>query len=351
MKKVYLDIILAGVISTLTVTSSPAVAADSVVVIPLGGNKYYMYWQGEWATDKAYKVGDGVQINGNSYMCIAAHSSVAPPDKEYWALLAAAGKDGADGAPGKDGVDGAPGKDGADGAPGTNGIDGVDGAPGTNGIDGVNGIDGAPGEIGPPGPAGTGPVNTSCPTGRYVTGFDANGNIICSKNPAIVFITSTTYNGNLGGISGADSKCMARAAAGSLPGYYKAWLSSDSTHSPSTGFIQNPEGYILADRSTLVADSWNDLTSPDSDGNFLLNAINRNEYGQIQEGKAWTSTYPTGIPCDDIAEDSCLGWTFSGSAMKGDAGSTESTDFQWSYLPVEGELTCDAQARIYCFQQ
>jgi hypothetical protein len=297
-----------------------------------------MYWQGEWATDKAYKVGDGVQINGNSYMCIAAHSSVAPPDKEYWALLAAAGKDGADGAPGKDGVDG---------APGTNGIDGVDGAPGTNGIDG---IDGAPGEIGPPGPAGTGPVNKSCAPGGYVTGFDANGDIICSKNPKIVFVTSTTYNGNLGGTSGADSKCMARAQAGSLPGYYKAWVSNETTY-PQISFTQSPDGYILPDRLTMVANSWDDLTTPDDEGNFLLHPINQNEYGQNQEGVAWTSTYPNGLACDDVYDDSCVQWTYTGPFQHGDAGSTAFTDFQWSYLPVEGELTCDAQARIYCFQQ
>ena len=41
-----------------------------------------------------------------------------------------------------------------------------------------------------------------------------------------VFVTSTTYTGNLGGLSGADSKCQARATAANLSGVWKAWLST-----------------------------------------------------------------------------------------------------------------------------
>ena len=41
-----------------------------------------------------------------------------------------------------------------------------------------------------------------------------------------VFNSSTSYNGNLGGLTGADAKCQSRAAAAGLTGTYKAWLSS-----------------------------------------------------------------------------------------------------------------------------
>ncbi len=83
MRKVYSNILITGVISIIAAMSSPIVAADKVVVIPLSSSKYYMYWQGDWENDKAYKVGDGVQIDGSSYVCILAHSSVAPPDVDY----------------------------------------------------------------------------------------------------------------------------------------------------------------------------------------------------------------------------------------------------------------------------
>ena len=41
----------------------------------------------------------------------------------------------------------------------------------------------------------------------------------------LVFVTSTTHNGNLGGVAGADAICNARAAAAGLPGSYLAWIS------------------------------------------------------------------------------------------------------------------------------
>jgi len=33
-----------------------------------------------------------------------------------------------------------------------------------------------------------------------------------------IFVTSTTYDGNLGGLAGADAKCAARGAAAGLSG-------------------------------------------------------------------------------------------------------------------------------------
>ena len=45
-----------------------------------------------------------------------------------------------------------------------------------------------------------------------------------------VFVTSIGYDGNLGGLAGADAKCMTRAAAGNLSGTYKAWLSSSTVN-------------------------------------------------------------------------------------------------------------------------
>src|SRR5215212_6677746 len=45
--------------------------------------------------------------------------------------------------------------------------------------------------------------------------------------PCSVFLSSITYDGNLGGLSGADAKCQGLAAVAGLPGIYKAWLSDD----------------------------------------------------------------------------------------------------------------------------
>ena len=81
MKKIVLVLmLLAGICTT-------ALAHNKVVVIPLGGDEHYVYWQGDWTTAKAYKKGDAVYIDGSSYLCIRAHTSSAtnyPPYETNW---------------------------------------------------------------------------------------------------------------------------------------------------------------------------------------------------------------------------------------------------------------------------
>jgi len=61
------------------ILASSVLAANRVVVIPLGDDEHYMYWQGDWVADKAYKKGDTVYMDGSSYLCIEPHIS-SPTD-------------------------------------------------------------------------------------------------------------------------------------------------------------------------------------------------------------------------------------------------------------------------------
>ena len=83
-------------------------------------------------------------------------------------------------------------------------------------------------------------------------------------NPCRVFVTSTTHDGNLGGLAGADAICQARAAAAGLPGTYLAWL-SDGSASPATRFLTQSAGPYRLVNGTTIADDWADLTSGDLD--------------------------------------------------------------------------------------
>jgi len=87
-------------ISALFLLHSVAIAAEKVVVIPLGGAKNYMYWQGQWAVGTNFKIGDGVQYDGSSYVCVMAHvaDQTNIPPSAYWDLLAAQGEPGPSGA-------------------------------------------------------------------------------------------------------------------------------------------------------------------------------------------------------------------------------------------------------------
>lgn len=51
-------------------------------------------WE-EYQAEKSYPVGSKVAYGGSSYLCLAPCTGVAPPNAEYWLLIAARGADGA----------------------------------------------------------------------------------------------------------------------------------------------------------------------------------------------------------------------------------------------------------------
>ena len=164
-----------------------------------------------------------------------------------------------------------------------------------------------------------------------------------------VFVTSQLYNGNLGGLAGADAKCQARAAAGNLPGTYKAWL-SDNTGAPANRLTQSTVPYVLPN-GTKVANNWADLT----DGT-LLAAINVTELGGPApigntlclgggQRAVWSNTTISGLQASPLW--SCSNWTSSaGSSHWGLATSVGTSWTNWCNGPM-----CSYTAPIYCVQQ
>lgn len=76
------------------------------------------------------------------------------------------------------------------------------------------------------------------------------------KSAHLVFVTSSTYNGNLGGLSGADAKCQAQADAGGLGGSWRAILSDGSISAKDRLLIGGP---IYDMHGLLVAKNAEDL--------------------------------------------------------------------------------------------
>lgn len=163
-----------------------------------------------------------------------------------------------------------------------------------------------------------------------------------------VFVTSQVFTGELGGLEGADAKCQEAAAAGQLPGTYRAWLSS-SSESPNTRFVHSAIPYRLIDGKEIASD-WNDLT----DGT-LAAGINVSEHeGLPGKGEhscipsrlsiVWTGTKTTGTA---VAGDYFCG-EWSGIAGDGSAGVAGLADSTWTAncLP-----TCGEQAALYCVEQ
>jgi cysteine-rich repeat protein len=166
-----------------------------------------------------------------------------------------------------------------------------------------------------------------------------------------VFVTSTLFTGNLGGLNGADAKCQARAVAANVPGTFRAWL-SDDTGSPSTRMSKLGGPYKLVN-GTTVALNWADLT----DGN-LLAAINLTEFGLAppmptfcgpNNTPVWTNTTITGT--QQISGQSCGNWLGVDSQINW--GLASATNGSWTYWcsGSPGFCTGNYSAPLYCIAQ
>lgn len=161
----------------------------------------------------------------------------------------------------------------------------------------------------------------------------------------IVFITSTAYNGNLGGIAGADAKCTTRASAASLPGTYKAWISTSASDDPESRFTQHTGNYIRTGDGVVVANGWADLTDGTLDAR-----IAKNEFGaEVADAYPWTSVLPNG-QSSAASHGSCANWTDGSFFQTGGYGENYSTNSLWT--DSEDEENCNSSSyRLYCFQQ
>lgn len=187
------------------------------------------------------------------------------------------------------------------------------------------------------------------------------------KFPKRIFVTSTPYNGNLGGLEGADRKCQVAAnnstyypkgSSQHLGNFaWKAWLSTDSVSptSPSRfgdltkindNFILN---FTLVNGTEVAAD-WNQLIS-----GTLLSPINLDENGNPittagQTGAGvWTNTSPSGGITNTNPNSSCANWTSNNGLLRGQYGNTLSNQATWTQ--GAGTECSFSVFRLYCFEQ
>jgi hypothetical protein len=159
-----------------------------------------------------------------------------------------------------------------------------------------------------------------------------------------VFVTSTTYDGNLGGTDGADAKCQESADMAGLNGEWIAWLSTEQNNVRDR-LDKNSNGYALLN-GTNITDAWNYASTTK-----INHPININEYGNIvsdlpHEMEVWTNTYAWGSYIAS-GETSCNNFTTNSSEMKGLGGSIGLT---WEWTGVFGK-TCNVSNHLYCFEK
>ena len=144
----------------------------------------------------------------------------------------------------------------------------------------------------------------------------------------------------------ADDVCAEAAAAGGLPGRYRAWLST--TQVDARDRLQGARGWIRPDGQPF-ADTIDDLTAgrifnppfvtelglrkPFTPPKYLV-GTGTNEL--VLTGTTELGRLARGMNCDD--------WSMQGS---GRGGATEGTTVTWTYHPVEAG--CFGSTHLYCF--
>lgn len=151
--------------------------------------------------------------------------------------------------------------------------------------------------------------------------------------PKLVFVTSSTSSGGLGGLSGADQTCNNLAMAAGLPGTYAAWLSTNTINAKDR---IGDHTWVRVD-GAVVAKNQADLIDT-----MIQNPINVNENGDtIASTNIWTGTGRDGTYAGPPVE-TC--WSGGTGAL---FGNSAATDIDWTevgWLP-----SCSSQFAIYCF--
>jgi len=169
-----------------------------------------------------------------------------------------------------------------------------------------------------------------------------------------VFVTSTVYDGDLGGLSGADEACQDRADDAGLGGDWKAWLSDSTTDAADR--LVHTTGQIVRVDGGVVADSWADLVA-----SWPLVAPEIDEYGSripyegsgSEGGCSWAADYfffPWTATGNDGLLDgqTCDDWTDNTGSYTGRVGLGGYSLSQWT---TWCDFSCNRTGPLYCFEQ
>ena len=182
---------------------------------------------------------------------------------------------------------------------------------------------------------------------------------VAAADTGTVFVTSKTYTGDMGGLSGADKECQSLATSANLPGTYLAWLSDGDGNSPSTRFKGYTTPYYLTDGVTRIADSWLGLTSQQ-----LQKAINMDENGRVldltdENELIWSNTDASGqmVTTDwssgrDV-DDHCNNWSSASSNVYGRVGRLVlimEPEFPQLWTDISTSV-CSTLHRLVCVRQ
>ena len=158
-----------------------------------------------------------------------------------------------------------------------------------------------------------------------------------------VFVTSSVFDPDFGGLSAGDALCANAAAAAELGGTsWRAWLSDSQTDAIDR--IEDAGPWFLPEGTRVFNNKANLATAP-------LAAIDRDELGRaiLEEGTLNPSpmtgtnaggTRAAGAHCDD--------WTSYDWQLEMMVGSPGATDGDWT---ASSAIACFSAQPLYCIEQ
>ena len=169
-----------------------------------------------------------------------------------------------------------------------------------------------------------------------------------------IFITATTYNGNLIGSSnsgslGADSKCESDFNKPSDGSTYKAMI-VDTTNRlacSTTGYCTNPNenlDWVLKANTSYARTDGTLIFTTNSAGIFVFGTLT-NSFGT---GIYWSGISSTSIWRTSTGGNHCSQWTSSNSALVGNYGDASSLN---STSVANSSFTCDTLRALLCVEQ
>ncbi len=158
------------------------------------------------------------------------------------------------------------------------------------------------------------------------------------STPKRLFITQSTFPGNMGGVTGADTNCNTAATARNLGGTWHALLSGPT--SPAVGRTMAQGPFTILDGGVV----FNNRAALEFGLNRGSLAIT-NELGVPGTGlNFWTGSTVHGL----IASQACSSWTSSSIAQQGTSGSNGTgTPFVWD---DGAPARCDSTLHVLCVE-
>ncbi len=164
----------------------------------------------------------------------------------------------------------------------------------------------------------------------------------------IVFVTSQASSTNINGVTGANTMCQAAATTGKLPGKYAAWIANGTLGPSATFTTKSATPYVLADGTTVFADSYTSLVTTGPKHALDLTELK----SPVGNGGPNVMTNVNSGGDGATASFDCNGWTSTDSTNKWFPGDPNSADKTlWTDGANATSCSTTLLYRLYCFQQ